>query len=304
MKNIVDILIERIAAIGNPTAVGLDTLPGYLPDSMKACCRSPEDAASAILDFNLALIERLSPIVPAAKVQWACYAMLGAAGVSVFAKTIAAARSAGMLAIADAKCNDIGSTAAMYSAAFLGKTTIGNNEYTMCDSDFLTINAYLGDDGVQPFVDDCAKYNKGLFVLVKTSNPSSSQLQNKRFEDGRTLYETIGGMVEVWGQSMRGNNGYSSLGAVVGATHSSEARQLRNLMPHTFFLIPGYGAQGGTAVSAAACFDSKGGGGIVNNSRGIINAHNTSTYKGMRHADAAYAAAIDMREELIKYAGK
>ena len=293
MEKIIDRLIRRIGETGSPIAAGLDTLPDHLPPSVQKCCTSPQDAAAAILDFNCALIDRLKPIVPAVKVQFACYAMLGCAGLQAFGRTLACARAAGLIAIADAKCSDIGSTAACYSAAYLGKDA-------PFECDFLTLNPYLGSDGIEPFIKDCAAHNRGVFILIKTSNPSSHQLQDRRLDNGDTLCETAGALVEEWGQGLRGVQGYSCAGGVVGATHPDEARSLRGRLPHTFFLIPGYGAQGGSASQAACCFDAKGGGGIVNNSRGIINAHNAPRYKGMRFDEAAYAAAVEMREDLVK----
>jgi orotidine-5'-phosphate decarboxylase len=295
----IDQLIERIDVLSNPTAVGLDTHFDYLPDAMKQHCHSLEDAAKAITEFNCLLINKLSPIVPAVKVQIACYEMYGSAGLQAFADTLSYARSKGFITIADAKRNDIGSTAACYSAAFLGKVRVNDAEFSPFGSDFLTVNPYLGVDGIKPFTDDCKQNRKGIFVLVKTSNPSSAQLQNRKFDDGSTLYETMGDLVEEWGADLRGKYGYSNVGAVVGATHPAEAQTLRKRLPHTFFLIPGYGAQGGKAADLAVCFDANKRGGIVNNSRGIICAYKTDKYKGLSFADAAYAAAVDMREDLM-----
>jgi orotidine-5'-phosphate decarboxylase len=300
MQTIIDRLVGRIKCIGNPTAAGLDTLYEYTPSQKKN--PSMEYAASAICDYNCAIIDQLKNIIPAVKVQIACYEMLGIAGMTTFLRTIEYARNAGMFVIADGKRNDIGSSAAWYSAAFLGKNNCNNSMPAPFDSDFLTINPYLGIDGVQPFLEDCMQNDKGIFVLVKTSNASSAQLQDRRFADGRTLSQTIADYVEEWGAGMRGSSGYSRVGAVVGATHPHDAALLRERMPHTFFLIPGYGAQGGTGAGIAACFDANGGGCIVNNSRGIVNAHNNPRYKGMTFAAAAYAAAIEMRDDLMKYA--
>jgi orotidine-5'-phosphate decarboxylase len=296
----IDRLIERIEQTGNPIAVGLDTHSDYLPAAMKQHCRSLTDVAKAVTEFNYRLIDRLRHIVPAVKVQAACYEMYGSAGMQAFADTLSYAAHADLIVIADAKRNDIGSTAACYAAAFLGSTKADNADSVPFASDFLTVNPYLGVDGIQPFADVCKKHDKGIFVLVKTSNSSSGQLQNKKFEDGRTLYETVGDLVEEWGADLRGKYGYSDVGAVVGATHPREAKQLRQRLPHTFFLIPGYGAQGATAADLAVCFDGNGRGGIVNNSRGIINAHNAERYKGLRFDEAAYNATADMREDLMK----
>ncbi|GHT10081.1 orotidine 5'-phosphate decarboxylase [Bacteroidia bacterium] len=302
-----DQLIERIQALSNPTAVGLDTSLDYLPDAMKESCTTLEDAAKAITEFNFTLIDKLKSIVPAVKVQVAYYEMYGVAGWQAFADTLHYAQRSGLIVIADLKRNDIGSTAGCYSAAYLGRTSVNGNEYAPFASDYITVNGYLGEDGIKPFLDDCQKYNKGIFVLVKTSNPSSGQLQNQQLQGGATLYETVGDLVEAWGTSSVGKYGYSNVGAVVGATHPQEAAVLRQRLPHTFFLIPGYGAQGGTAADLAVCFDAHGRGGIVNNSRGIICAHKAERYNGKIFADAAYSAACDMQEDIykaLKMAGK
>jgi orotidine-5'-phosphate decarboxylase len=246
----------------------------------------------------VALIDRLCSIVPSVKVQIAYYEMYGVAGLQAFADTLDYARSKGLIVIADAKRNDIGSTAACYAAAFIGEVRVADTAFKSFESDFLTVNPYFGSDGITPFIDLCQNNDKGIFVLVKTSNPSSAQLQNRRFDDGRTLYETIGDLVEEWGADVRGKYGYSAVGAVVGATHPNEGQALRKRLPHTFFLIPGYGAQGGGAADIAPFFDANGRGGIVNNSRGIICAHKSLKYKGLSFTDAAYNAAVEMREEL------
>lgn len=295
-----DRLIERIAATGNPTAVGLDTAFDYLPEPMRAPCKTLADVGKAITEFNLELIERLSPLVPAVKVQVAYYEMYGVEGMKAFEATLAAAKKKGLIVIADAKRNDIGSTAACYAKAYLSGVTAAGLTETPFDSDYITVNGYLGVDGIQPFTDACAATGKGIFVLAKTSNPSSGQLQNRTFESGETLFEAMGDLIEEWGKPSRGKYGYSSVGAVVGATHPAEAEALRKRLPHTFFLVPGYGAQGGTADGLKVCFDSSGKGAIVNNSRGILCAYTKEKYKGMSFAGAAEAAVIDMQADLAK----
>jgi len=293
-----DLLIEKIQKTQNPVCVGLDTSFEYLPEEMRKNCRTFSDAAKAIAEFNHAIIDAVKGLVPAVKVQAAYYEMYGAAGMEAFEATLTAAKEAGLIVIADAKRNDIGSTAACYSAAFLGETDINGLKFRAFPSDYLTVNGYLGIDGIEPFLADCKKHGKGIFVLVKTSNPSSGQLQNRRFENGEALFEAVGALVKGWGSGSVGKYGYSDVGAVVGATHPQEAAVLRKLMPRTLFLIPGYGAQGGKADDLAVYFDPQGNGGIVNNSRGILCAYKFEKYKGLDFAQAARAAVIDMREDI------
>ena len=302
-----DKLIEKIKQFNNPSVAGIDTSFDYLPDSMKKNCKTLADAGKAIEEFNYGLIDSLCGIVPAVKVQVAYYEMYGIAGLSAFANTLEYAKKKGLIVISDVKRNDIGSTASCYSAAYLGEIEVNGNTFTPFDSDYITVNGYLGSDGIVPFLKDCKKNDKGIFVLVKTSNPSSGQLQDKKFKSGETLYESMGGCVEEWGADSIGKYGYSAVGAVVGATHPSQAEKLRKRLKHTFFLIPGYGAQGGTADDLTVCFDENGLGGIVNSSRGIICAYKSEKYTGMDFACAAKAAAEDMREDIyaaLKKVGK
>ena len=282
----IDRLCERIKETGNPTVVGLDTAASYLPRRAELS-DDFESLASAVTDFNRAIIERIRKIVPAVKVQIAYYEAMGVAGMRAFADTCEAARDAGMIVIADAKRNDIGATAGQYAEAFFGKAFY-------CD--MLTVNGYLGTDGIAPFL---AKKDKGIFVLVKTSNPSGGELQDMKLENGLTVYERMAQLTDEWGRDSIGKSGYSDVGAVVGATYPKQAAALRAMLPHTFFLVPGYGAQGGGADGAVAGFDEKGGGGIVNSSRGIICAYKQEKYKGMKFDEAAYAACVDMREDLV-----
>ena len=290
---IIDKLIQKINDTNCPVCVGLDTDISYLPDNMRVNIKSLADGAKAVFEYNAALIERLKDIIPAVKVQVAYYEALGVDGMRAFADTLSLARKAGLIAIADCKRNDIGSTAAAYSSAYL-------KSGAPFECDMLTVNAYLGEDGVKPFLDDCAAHGKGIFALVKTSNPGSGQLQDKLLSDGGTVYSLMGKLVAEWGKSLIGKSGYSSAGAVVGATHPAQAAELRKALPHTFFLVPGYGAQGGTAADLKVCFDAKGSGAIVNNSRGILCAYKQSKYAGMKAVDAAYEAVIAMREDLNK----
>ncbi len=303
-----DKLIEKIRQTNNPSCIGLDTAFDYLPELLqKQSCNSLKDVSSAITEFNYEIIEKIYKIAPAVKIQVAYYEMYGYEGMKAFSDTIEAAKKRGLIVISDVKRNDIGSTAGCYSSAYLGQTKVLDKTFTPFESDYITVNGYLGADGIKPFTDDCKKFGKGIFVLVKTSNPSSGQLQDKTFSDGRTLYETMGALVEEWGVETRGKYGFSSVGAVVGATHPAQAEILRKQMPHTLFLIPGYGAQGATAEDLTVCFNEKGLGGIVNNSRGILCAYKTEKYKGLSYAQAAYEAAVNMQSDLytaLKKAGK
>ena len=228
--------------------------------------------------------------------------MYGIEGLKAFKETCNYAKSKNMLVIADAKRGDIGSTAEGYSKAFLGRTKIGDKEIPIFDVDFLTVNAYFGIDCVKPFIEDCKKYGKGIFILVKTSNPSSGELQDLKTKDGDEIYTEMVKLVEKWGEELRGEYGYSSISAVVGATYPKQLKQIREIAPHTFFLIPGYGAQGGKAEDIALGFDSNGLGGIVNNSRGLMCAYKSDLWKDKfsekDFAKATREEAIRMRDEL------
>ena len=300
----VDKLIEKIIKMQNPTCVGLDTNFSYLPDEMQEGMATFEGVSEAIVEFNMNIIDKVCDIVPAVKVQVAYYEQYGFEGLRAFNYTLNYEHGRGMFVIADCKRNDIGSTAKCYSTAFLGETDVNGKKIKAFPADMLTVNGYLGTDGVQPFVEDCKNNDKGIFVLVKTSNPSSDELQNLKLETGEYLYERMGSLVEQWGKDCVGKYGYSDVGAVVGATHPEEAANLRKKLKNTFFLIPGYGAQGGNAQMLKCCFDKDGLGGIVNNSRGIICAYKKPEYSGMNYAEAARAACIDMQEDLAGAIGK
>lgn len=301
---VIDRLIDRIIEMQNPTCVGLDTDFNYLPDEMRDGMATFEGVAEAIIEFNMNIIDKVCDIVPAVKVQVAYYEMYGFEGLRAFDYTVNYARGRDMFVIADCKRNDIGSTAGCYSKAYLGKTDINGKQIKAFPADMLTVNGYLGTDGIEPFVNDCKANDKGIFVLVKTSNPSSGEFQNLKLENGKYIYEQMGSLVSGWGRDTIGNYGYSSVGAVVGATHPEEAERLRRQMPETFFLIPGYGAQGGNAQMLKCCFDERGLGGIVNNSRGIICAYRKPQYSGMNYAEAARTACIDMQQDLAGAIGK
>ena len=298
---ITDRLIERIIDLQNPTCVGLDTLFDYLPDEMRAGVNTFEGVAERVFEFNKKLIDTLKDIIPSVKVQIAYYEMYGTAGMKAYEETLKYAAGKGLVVIADAKRNDIGSTAACYAKTFLGETDVNGNKLKAFPSDYVTINAYLGTDGVAPFVEECEKHDKGVFALVKTSNPSGAEVQNLVLEDGVPMYEKMGALVEKWGESTIGKYGYSAVGAVVGATHPKEAARLRETMKHTFFLIPGYGAQGGNAEMLKSCFGLDGLGGVVNNSRGILCAYKKL---GGTYYEAARAATIAMQQDLANVIGK
>lgn len=304
----IDRLIDAVRIKDNPAITGLDTKLDYIPAHMlekhkKEHGTGLKSAAEALLDFNKSIIDAIYDIVPAVKLQLAYYEMYGTEGIRVFDESSKYARRQGLLVIADGKRNDIGSTAEAYSAAFLGRTTLFDQMgQQIFDADALTVNPYLGYDGIKPFVDDCKKYGKGIFVLVKTSNKTSGQLQDLLTQQGNSLYEVVAGMVEEWGKPLTGKYGYSSVGAVVGATYPNQAKILRQIMKNAYILVPGYGAQGGTARDAANSFNGDGLGAIVNASRSIICAYRSEIWKNKynetQFASAARAEALEMRNQL------
>lgn len=291
---VTDRLIGKIIEMQNPTCVGLDTVAGYLPEEMQAEITDREAAAEQIFLFNKKIVDSVCDIVPAVKIQIACYEMYGAAGIACFERTADYAKGKGLFVIADGKRNDIGNTAGFYAEAFLGKGAA-------CAVDYLTVNGYLGTDGIEPFTAACRENDRGIFALVKTSNPSSGEFQNLVLRNGQTVYEYMGSLVSRWGESLIGECGYSSVGAVVGATHPEEAARLRAQLHHVFFLIPGYGAQGANAGMLRCCFDARGLGGIVNNSRGILCAYRK---RGGTYYGAARQACLDMQKDLSSVIGK
>lgn len=301
--NAIDNLIEKIKKTNNPTVMGLDPRYEMLPKCVTdKYSQDLEGAAKAIIEYNKALIDATYDIVPAIKPQIAFYEMFGIPGMKAFQETCQYAKEKGMVVIADIKRGDIGSTAQGYSNAFLGRTSIGEKEETIYDVDFVTINPYMGTDCVKPFVEDCKKYNKGIFILVKTSNPSSGELQDLKLENKKEVYRQVTDLVEKWGEELRGKYGYSSIAAVVGATYPEQLEQIRKAAPHTYFLIPGYGAQGGKANDIALGFDSNGLGGIVNASRSLMCAYKSDRWKEQyteeEYAKATRAEALRMRDEI------
>ena len=303
MKNAIDNLIDKIKEKNNPTVIGLDPRYEMIPKCItQKYAPTLEGASKAIIEFNKRLIDATYDIIPAVKPQIAFYEMFGIEGMKAFKETCEYAKQKGMLVIADIKRGDIGSTAEGYSNAFLGKTKIGSKEESIFDVEFVTLNPYMGIDSIKPFIEDCKKYNKGIFILVKTSNPSSGDIQDVKMKDGEELYTKVAKLVENWGEELRGEYGYSSVGGVVGATYPEQIESLRKIAPHTFFLIPGYGAQGGKANDIAKAFDSNGIGGIVNSSRGLMCAYKSELWKEKYSEDefekATRAEALRMKGDL------
>lgn len=301
--NAIDELIEKIKQTNNPTVIGLDPRYDMLPNCIKqAYSGNIEKICEGILVYNKAIIDSVCDIIPAVKPQMAFYEAFGLDGIKCFQETCQYAKQKNMVVIVDAKRGDIGSTAESYSNAYIGKTKVEDKLYGLDYIDFITVNVYFGTDCVKPFIEDCKKYNKGIFILVKTSNPSSGELQDLKLENGKTIYETMGNLVEDWGTQLIGENGYSSIAAVVGATYPEQLKTLREQMPHTFFLIPGYGAQGGKAGDIALGFDKNGLGGIINASRSLMCAYKSDRWKDQfsdeEFAKATRAEAIRMRDEL------
>ncbi len=303
-----DRLIEKIEKTQNPSVAGLDPKLDYVPQYIKDACfaeygETLKGAAKALFEYNKGLIDALCDIVPAVKPQAAYYEMYGPAGVKALQQTQEYARSKGMFVITDGKRNDIGTTMEAYATAHLGKVKVGSKEYEPFIGDALTVNGYLGTDGIKPLINICNEGDKGIFVLVKTSNPSSGELQDKQI-DGKAVYEVMGNMCESWGEELMGKYGYSGVGAVVGATYPEQLEEMRAKLPHTFFLVPGYGAQGGGAEGVAKAFDANGLGAIVNSSRAIMCAYQKEGCDEREYAQAARREAIRMRDEIMAIVGK
>ena len=303
-----DRLLEKIVEMQNPTVAGLDPKLSFLPEylreeSYQKHGKGLEGTADALLKFNMGLIDALCDVVPAVKPQAAYYEMLGWQGVKTLTETIAYAKKKGMVVITDGKRNDIGATMQAYAAAHLGTTEIEGAQVEAFGADALTVNGYLGSDGIKPLLEVCKAGDKGIFVLVKTSNPSSGELQDRELADGKTIYRTMGDMCENWGKELPGKYGYSGVGAVVGATYPAQLGELRKALPHTFFLVPGYGAQGGGADDVAPAFDKNGLGAVVNSSRGIMCAWQKENCAPEEFAQAARREAIRMRDEITARIG-
>lgn len=298
-------LIKEIKKKDAPIVVGLDPMLSYVPeqilaDAFDACGQTPEGAAEAIWQFNKGLIDATYDLVPAVKPQIAMYEQFGLEGLKAFKKTCDYAKAKGLVIIGDIKRGDIGSTSEAYATGHVGTIRIGDHTFSPFTEDFVTVNPYLGSDGVKPFIKVCKEHGKGLFILVKTSNPSSGEFQNQLVE-GRPLYELVAEKVALWGESHMGED-YSYVGAVVGATYPEMGAVLRKLMPKTYILVPGYGAQGGQGKDLKPFFNNDGLGAIVNSSRGIICAYQKEPYRDSfgpeNYADAARQAVLDMKEDL------
>ncbi|HIZ93096.1 MULTISPECIES: orotidine-5'-phosphate decarboxylase [unclassified Flavonifractor] len=301
-----DRLQEAIIAKKNPTVAGLDPKPEYVPAHIRKECydkygETLEGAAEAIYRFNCGLMDALKDIVPAVKPQSAYYERLGWRGMEVLERTIRYAKEQGLYVIADIKRGDIGSTAEAYSDGWLGKTKVGEQMLSVFDADCVTLNGYMGADSVNPFLKTCKEMDKCAFILAKTSNPGSGELQNVSAGEGDTVYGLMADLIEKWGAGTEGKYGYTMAGAVAGATYPEELQKLRARMPHTFLLVPGYGAQGGTAEDVQYAFQKDGHGAIVNSSRGIICAWQKTGKDGMDYQEAARNAAIAMRDDIARF---
>ena len=304
-----DRLIGAIIEKQNPTVAGLDPKLQYIPAFIKEEAfgtygRNLDGAAAAILRFNRGLIDALCDIVPVVKPQCAYYELYGWQGVRALHDTIAYAREKGLFVVTDGKRNDIGTTMEAYAAAHLGDVEIDGERFVPFGGDALTVNGYLGSDGIKPLLKVCREADKGIFVLAKTSNPSSGELQDQKLESGRSVYHAMGLMCEEWGRELPGAHGYSGVGAVVGATYPQQLSELRAALPHTFFLVPGYGAQGGAADDVAPAFDARGLGAVVNSSRAIMCAWKRENCAETEFAAAAAREAVRMRGQLMERLGK
>ncbi|MDQ7786735.1 MAG: orotidine-5'-phosphate decarboxylase [Thermodesulfovibrionales bacterium] len=305
MKNFADKLIKEIKKKKSHVIVGLDPDYDKLPQSLrKAYAVSIKGVGAAISEFNCKLIDAVYELVPSIKPQIAFYERYGIEGVKAFIKTVEYGKQKGLIVIEDAKRNDIGSTATAYSEGHIGRVKLATHSVSIYDVDAITVNPYLGADGINPFLHDVNKYGKGIFVLVKTSNPSSKDLQDLEVVYNRKrlkLYEMVARLVNEWGNNSKGNSGYSSVGAVVGATFPKEAKILRKLMPQAYFLVPGYGTQGGKASDIINCFNTDGYGALIAASRSINYAFKSDKrFKDHEFADAAREAVIRMNKEINK----
>jgi len=297
----IDALISRIDALDAPIVVGLDPTPEMIPQRIFAASQQGcplKSMSAALLTFNREIIDAVYDLVPMVKPQIAMYERYGADGILAYIETIAYAKAKGLIVIADIKRGDIASTAEAYSS-HIGGVEINGQRHDPWQSDFVTLNPYLGYDSIKPFADICAENNKGMFVLVKTSNKSSGDLQDLQLSNGMKVYEHMADLVSDWGRAFVGKHSYSKIGAVVGATFPEQGRELRKRMPHTFFLVPGYGAQGGAGKDLRGFFDAENKGCIVNSSRGIIAAWQKDSRFGEGNVqDAAREAVITMKKDL------
>jgi orotidine-5'-phosphate decarboxylase len=302
----IDQLIAKIKKTNAPIVVGLDPMLSFIPEEIRkeayqSFGETLEGAAEAIFRFNKGIIDAVWDLIPAVKPQIAMYEQFGIPGLVAFQKTVDYCQSKGLLVIGDIKRGDIGSTSAAYAAGHLGTVWIGSQRISPFHEDFATVNPYLGSDGIEPFLKVCREQQKGIFILVKTSNPSSGEFQDRLVDGDRPLYELVGEKVMQWGESAMGTLGYSNVGAVVGATYPQVGKALREVMPKSFILVPGYGAQGGKGADLVHFFDQDGLGAIVNSSRGIIAAYQSPQYAhfdSLAYGDAARAAVLDMKQDI------
>lgn len=301
----INTLVAKIQKTNAPIVVGLDPMMKFIPEHImkKAFAEygeTLEGAAEAIWQYNKGIVDAVYDLIPAVKPQIAMYEQFGIPGLVAFDKTVKYCKEKGLVVIGDIKRGDIGSTSAAYATGHLGKVQVGSNSFYGFDEDFVTVNPYLGSDGVKPFIDVCKEEKKGIFVLVKTSNPSSGEFQD-RLIDGKPLYEWVGQQVDAWGADHMGD-AYSYVGAVVGATYPEMGKVLRDIMPKSYILVPGYGAQGGKGKDLVHFFNKDGLGAIVNSSRGIIAAYQSDAYKEKfapeNYADASRAAVLDMIDDI------
>lgn len=300
-------LVSKIQKTGAPIVVGLDPMMKFVPGHIQKKAfeeygETLEGAAEAIWQYNKGIVDAVYDLIPAVKPQIAMYEQFGIPGLQAFKKTVDYCKEKGLVVIGDIKRGDIGSTSTAYAVGHLGKVQVGSKSYAGFDEDFVTVNPYLGSDGVKPFIDVCKEEKKGIFVLVKTSNPSSGEFQD-RLIDGKPLYELVGSMVDKWGSELMGDS-YSYVGAVVGATYPEMGKVLRDIMPKAYILVPGYGAQGGKGKDLVHFFNKDGLGAIVNSSRGIIAAYQQDAYKEKfapeNYADASRAAVLAMKEDIAE----
>lgn len=302
-------LISRINKTKAPIVVGLDPMMKFVPghisrQAFKEYGETLEGAAEAVWQYNKGIVDAIYDLVPAVKPQIAMYEQFGIPGLAAFKKTVDYCKQKDLIVIGDVKRGDIGSTSEAYAVGHLGKVQVGSKSYYGFDEDFATVNPYLGSDGVKPFLKVCEEERKGIFVLVKTSNPSSGEFQDRLVKEGedRPLYEIVGEQVAAWGESCMPEEGdYSYVGAVVGATYPQQGRRLRRIMPKTFILVPGYGAQGGRGADLVHFFNEDGLGAVINSSRGIIAAYQQEEYSRFGeegYGDAARAAVLAMREDI------
>ncbi len=297
-------LVANIKKTNAPIVVGLDPMLDYIPEHVKQAAydkygETLEGAAEAIWQFNKEIVDKTYDLIPAVKPQIAMYEQFGIPGLMAFKKTCDYCQEKGLVIIGDIKRGDIGSTSAAYAIGHLGHVKVGSKSYAPFSEDFVTVNPYLGSDGVQPFINVCKEENKGIFVLVKTSNPSSGEFQDQ-LVDGKPLYELVGEKVAAWGEQHMGDE-YSYVGAVVGATYPEMGKVLRKVMPKAFILVPGYGAQGGKGKDLVHFFNEDGLGAIINSSRGIIAAYKQEAYKEFgaeNFGEASRAAVKDMIKDI------